>query len=479
MLKRRTGLLLLLGLAAASTASAQQAVNAERGFAAEKVFQFGDVDHVNLLNGNVIVTLPIGLSYPVGGGFSYDLKLVYNSKVWDYQHAVYANNSYLEALPDRLSNAGMGGSDGSQHVFYSTLHVGDNEAATDPSDFTNYTRDASYLRMRRLSISSREIDFPDGTIQAFQAVNGKWRITQIRDRFGNALNVGYSADEKTWTLTDTNDPVTPRTHRIVFSQSVYPYYDKVLERIELAAPSQFVVPATYTFGYGLVTYTKPCGHTLPVRGTVYVPVLMNVGLPNGSYFQMDYHSAVSSSTCEGPGAIKELTLPTLGKIAYDYGNYVLPLDGCATGPIYENSHGVILRRFLDAAGNETGRWFYSQTLSPLTADPLISCNPGGDPYRPGHEESSTTVITRRSTTSRFTTGSIPRPRRTASRSTTTACRSPASRRIRRAPGSCRARSTTATPRASTACSSVPTTCATSAIRTCNIAPPGMLSTTTA
>jgi hypothetical protein len=418
MFARRIQILFLVLLAAASLASAQQAVNAERGFAPEKVFQFSDVDHVNLLNGNVIVTIPIGLSYPVNAGLAYDLKLIYNSKVWDYQTTTYNNNPYLEALPDRLSNAGMGwtlslgrllepddpendlspnwtyvGADGSQHVFYPTLHVGDNESATDPSDSITYTRDSSYFRMRRLSVSSREIDFPDGTIQAFGYNNGRWRITQIRDRFGNALNISYSLDEKTWTLTDTSDPVNPRTHRVYFSQSSYPYYDKVLEKIELAAPSQYIVPATYSFNYGLVTYTKPCGQTLPINGTVYVPVLMSVGLPNGSYFQMDYHSAVSSSTCEGPGAIKELTLPTMGKITYDYDDYVLPLDGCATGPIYENSHGVVLRRFLDAAGNETGRWSYSQALSALTPDPGWTCNSGGDPYRPGHEESSTTVIT--------------------------------------------------------------------------------------
>lgn len=416
MLSRKVQILIVLLLAAASAASAQQFANTERGFAPEKVFQLGEIDHVNLLNGNVIVTLPIGLTYPVGGNVSYSLKLVYNSKVWDFQHAIYNNESYLEALPDRLSNAGMGwslslgrllepddaendlspdwayaGSDGGLHVFYSTLHVGDNESATDPSDYTTYTRDGSFLRMRRLSISSREIDFPDGTIQAFQHVNGRWRLTQIRDRFGNALNVGYSADEKTWTLTDTSDPLNPRTHRILFSQTSYPYYDKVLERIELAAPSQYIVPATYTFGYGLTTYNKPCSQSLPIRTTVYVPTLLSVGLPDGSYFQMDYHTDVSSSTCEGPGAIKQVTLPTQGKIVYDYGLYTLPLDACAAWYV-ENTHGVILRRFLDAAGNETGRWTYTQGGSaslPISG----TCNLEGDTHRPAWEESNTTVIT--------------------------------------------------------------------------------------
>lgn len=113
----------------------------ERGFSPQQVYQLNGLDNVNLFNGNLNVTIPIGPSYPVGGGFSYQLKLVYNSQIWDFEYdyactitmlrqgAVEAwfwdnDNLHLEvikqgpsdiedecftvAIPNRKSNAGTG-----------------------------------------------------------------------------------------------------------------------------------------------------------------------------------------------------------------------------------------------------------------------------------------------------------------------------------------------------------------------------------
>ena len=51
-------LLLAAFLASAYHAEAQTHPNLEKGFAADKMYQFGDVDHVNLFNGNVALTPP-------------------------------------------------------------------------------------------------------------------------------------------------------------------------------------------------------------------------------------------------------------------------------------------------------------------------------------------------------------------------------------------------------------------------------------
>src|SRR5262249_47584894 len=77
-----------LGFGAASL-PAQQHPSHERGFDPEKVYQLGDLDSVNLLNGNVAITIPLGLSFPVSGQISYGLTLVYNSKVWDFQEMFF------------------------------------------------------------------------------------------------------------------------------------------------------------------------------------------------------------------------------------------------------------------------------------------------------------------------------------------------------------------------------------------------------
>ena len=47
------------------------------------MFQSGDVDDINVFNGNVILRVPVGQPYPLRPGFGYNLTLTYNSKVWD------------------------------------------------------------------------------------------------------------------------------------------------------------------------------------------------------------------------------------------------------------------------------------------------------------------------------------------------------------------------------------------------------------
>src|SRR5580704_4023297 len=190
--RNRCALLLALALVAV----ASPLPNTNGGVAVDQVFQVGDIDNVNLFNGSLTVAIPLGISYPVNGGFSYRFTLIGNSNPWDFWTASYPDGNggfYTEpdAAPSHCSNAGMGwrvsfgalsfgypaqpaspvcavsaanlffdqalaiyeAPDGSQHLFYATLHL------SDPDDFWNgvqdnagtgvenvlYTRDGSYL----------------------------------------------------------------------------------------------------------------------------------------------------------------------------------------------------------------------------------------------------------------------------------------------------------------------------------------------
>ena len=73
-------LVLLVALAAPGWADIHP--NTAGGFPVDQSFHVGDIDNVNLFNGALTVTIPIGPSYPVNGGFSYSLKLVANSNPW-------------------------------------------------------------------------------------------------------------------------------------------------------------------------------------------------------------------------------------------------------------------------------------------------------------------------------------------------------------------------------------------------------------
>jgi hypothetical protein len=217
-LRRSLGLALLLG--AAATLRADVHPNTAGGRPGEGSFGSSEVDSVNPFNGALNLTLPIGLPYPVNAGFSYQLKLVYNSNPWLYQTVTHSVPPAQEltkilALPSPCSNAGLGwrisfGSldpacqvtdqggapprtvyqdeEGADHVFYPTLHEGDPEDAplAGVSD-VRYTRDGSYLRLKVRTDGTREVEFPDGMVKKF---DGRGRATEIRDPRSEERRVG-------------------------------------------------------------------------------------------------------------------------------------------------------------------------------------------------------------------------------------------------------------------------------------------------
>jgi RHS repeat-associated protein len=92
------------GPASRRAAASEQA----RGFNAATGFGGGDVDSINPFNGNLVIRIPIGQAYKVNGHLSYQLSLVYNNNVWDYQMRDDGTATYTQALPNRTSNAGLG-----------------------------------------------------------------------------------------------------------------------------------------------------------------------------------------------------------------------------------------------------------------------------------------------------------------------------------------------------------------------------------
>ncbi|NJL73583.1 MAG: hypothetical protein HC888_19710 [Candidatus Competibacteraceae bacterium] len=74
-----------------------------------------NIDSINLLNGGLNLSIPIGQSYPAGGALSYALHLHYNSHVEDIRsrHGVRPETpeepaTYAVHLPNAASNAGLG-----------------------------------------------------------------------------------------------------------------------------------------------------------------------------------------------------------------------------------------------------------------------------------------------------------------------------------------------------------------------------------
>ncbi|HEY0555932.1 MAG TPA: RHS repeat domain-containing protein, partial [Thermoanaerobaculia bacterium] len=422
----RRGPLPLLALAAIlsiAPALADVHPNTAPGLPVDQSFHVGDIDSVNLFNGALTLTIPIGASYPVNS-FSYALKLTYNSSPWEFLTVSRVDpHSQLDvtrtqAIPNRCSNAGLGwrvsfgrmnppcqvpdmnGSlsnrpiyqdeNGTDHIFYGTLHDGDAEDAlvAGVSD-TEYTRDGSYLRLKFYTAGYNEIEYPDGSVRRFDAMTGM--PTELRDRFSNKLAISYPPMEPfegqfypAWKLTDTQG----RTQEIYFRTDLPPYAQTIHA---IALTSFGGTPAIYRFNYTSPTIGLPCPNndsdTMDGNGTtVMAPLLTSVTLPdNSSWTANSYITALPSgptwpgNACtDNAGNLTTLTLPTLGSLSWTWQKVYFP-SGSAQKPHLQTNPGVATRTMLDPNHSaQNGTWTY--TYAP------------GFPAADGSKEHTTTII---------------------------------------------------------------------------------------
>jgi len=389
--------------------------NTAPGFPVEQAFHEGDVDSVNMFNGGLTLTLPIGGAYPVNAGFSYTLKLIYNSNPWLFKTIHYQvppdfhEVNRLQAIPTSCSNAGLGwrvslgrmnppcqlpdvndtfstnpiyqDENGTDHIFYNVLHYGDAEDSL-PAGVSDveYTRDGSYLRLKRYS-GYDEVEFPDGAVRRFDATTGL--PTQIRDAFGNSVSISYATANQ-WVITDSQG----RTQRIYFRTDL-PTYSQVVDHVDLVTLGGAV--ATWQFNYASQIIGRPCPHndtdqTGSVGSTVTVPLLTGVTLPDGSAWTTtagDYVVTLPSGSVwpdnactENAGEITALTLPTLGRMEWTWQKYSFP-TGSSQKKQLQSNPGLATRGMRNADGTMQGAWSYtpsgnlvSQEHTTTVVDPL-------------------------------------------------------------------------------------------------------------
>ncbi|MDP9119862.1 MAG: hypothetical protein M3O15_00570, partial [Acidobacteriota bacterium] len=374
--------------------------NTEGGFSVDRAYHVGDIDNINLFNGSLTLTIPLGPPFPMGGNLSYGLDLVYNSNPWYYQQRddIPSGRTYTYANPTPCSNAGLGwhislgqfmppcipaseattgsesgtvyqGPDGSQHLFYSTLHEGDPD---DPGDSPGnqhvlYTRDGTYLRLTKAADGTKTLEFPDGTLHHF---NGDGTLAQISDRFSNQVNIAYGPSS--WTITDSSTGAARTTYQVFFRHDL-PVNGQTVDRVVVT-----------TFGGGSATYQlayavpqpieRGCLSNDPTFGAVFVPLLTSVTLPDGSAYAMavtDYNAppapAMSGGQClKNSGGLLGITLPTLGRIEWAYQQYAFP-QGSTAKPFRQQNPGIATRTTRDASGNVEGIWTYTTAMTPNPA----------------------------------------------------------------------------------------------------------------
>jgi RHS repeat-associated protein len=340
--------IVVLTAIAAGSLYAEESVVLARGFKPNAVFQFNEFDSVNTFNGNLVLTVPLGPAYKSNGTLAYQFSLNYNSYVWDLyyyegidnysttleraveDHYSLVNNGWdwddgppptvrtspkqitTHGDPPRVSgtesvphgNAGMGwefslgsfnghaytSQSGATSNFYASLH-GESSTVPNQNPDTQYTNDGTYLRLRKISATVAQIDFPDGTRKRYTCVDQctglrpQWNLNWISDPYGNVLRIDYSTDIPpnqgtwTWTLTEmtANNAEAAGTHQQYYDGSPnlqmtvirthYAYFTRPrpwetrLRNLALAAPNGTY--AIYEFVYKDMTIPGSVGVPWP------------------------------------------------------------------------------------------------------------------------------------------------------------------------------------------------------------------------
>ena len=354
-------------------------VNRSHGLSANAAYAIGDIDAINLYNGNLTLALPLGGTYPVGGPLSYGLVLHYNSGVWDLVDAQGCMDMPhpVDATPEVFHNAGLGwrvslgelyppadppyndssatwlyvAADGSKHAFFPTLH---NFETPDPGVF--YSRDGTYLRLKILANGTKTLELPNGLIHTFGTDN---RLSQIAALYKtgttptDTVTITYGANE--WDLADSQGRV-----QSVFFRTAAPGLGQV-DHVTVTAFGG--TTATYQLTYADTSIFRYRDNSDPCDSiSITVPLLASLKLPDGSLYSMSY--AVDNTNVNGnyrvPGTLVSLTLPTFGRFDYVYQTYTFRHPSSNTPMFWlSSSEGILSKTTTDVNGASLGTWTYA------------------------------------------------------------------------------------------------------------------------
>jgi RHS repeat-associated protein len=410
----RKGAIFLTFLLVCSLALGQSHPNLDRGFDPAKVYQFGEVDAVDLYNGHLTLTIPLGPGYPVSERLSYGLTLTYNSNIWEYEQLGPSYNivAYPKRAADTDWNAGLGfvlslgeivtrngvfyylPPDGGERKFFPTLRPND---TGDPDSYW-YTVDGSYLRLRQLTSTNLVLEFPDGTRHEFARDpnnSNRYLLTKITDSYHPSLAYPNSVQVTHGASGIFIQDVYYRSHTINFATDTSAIPARYVTSVNLAAPDGKIL--TYTFSYSTMTIDRPCKHYC--EGTSCPPLTVNgrfltsvVASSDGQeLLRWEFADYVASKpySCRAgeTGMLGKLVLPTRGIIQYEYADKALlylsrnphcerqgwPLE-CFGYSVAKEVTAVKKRTLLDpVAPSQGGTWTYAYYYH------LRTLNDGPDP----------------------------------------------------------------------------------------------------
>ncbi|MEM8962984.1 MAG: hypothetical protein AAGD38_15990, partial [Acidobacteriota bacterium] len=399
-----------------ASVAAQGPPSWERGTGADTAYAVTDIESMNLFNGNLALSLPLGISYPVGPDLSYSFSATTSSNSWTVVPASCNGIHYSVPMPQPHANAGFGWAvhlgklqppgflgqdndwhyispDGASHRFATALHPG-YPATANPSAW--YTHDGTYLRLRRLPASTCRphagtegidcwwVESPNGLVSEFRDFNQgptiAPRLVRIRDPFDNYVDIDYLGGGLQWRVKDSHN----RQHTLTFAGPAASY--SKLERLDVEVFGGGT--ASYDFTYETVTIDRQRNAPFPVcapeADTITVDLLTRIEQPDGTYWGLSHHQNDQADVLSGAPAC--VRTPLDGEICWTYGVRGIPsiIGDDNRPPDFDVAYPVVEKEVYVHSNDGTpeGTWTYSHGTSGGVSAP-------GDPGKPCHH--TTTV----------------------------------------------------------------------------------------
>jgi RHS repeat-associated protein len=400
----------------APVVSAQVDPNVEQGLKPYGSYHGGEIDKINLANGNLFVRVPIYSLPQRGNKLHFGFSLQYNNKGYTL------NTTGSCPIPKGVQSCEMqyvGSGNGfsgpvsgvsliyDQGIFTGYVSVDAGAIEYNPTQYPNGCLTPNgYANPCTIYVNEYSAVTSDGSVhQMADTGNGYYEsIDASGIRFNLSTGVTTDAGGVQYRTAGTQDP---NGNQITLSQGVYTdtvgrtvssvgtsastslcpslgySFQPVTSATQFSWPGPNNTSAVYTMCYTTVNYLTDfwnnggnpvgCqgGNTCEREATGSFTPLQSVILPNGTYYAFQYDAANPNGSTTGYGDLLKIILPTGGSIEYTYTNQAV-----CTNSLEEQSRAILTRTVNANDGTGAHTWTYNAGI--VTSPPVNGATVGDD-----------------------------------------------------------------------------------------------------